>query len=113
LPSEHTEQVSFVNAFKSTYKDALIFAVPNGEFRAISTAKKLKAEGVTPGVPDLVVVFNERIIFIEMKRVKGGTVSAAQKEVIAKINSLGFDVIIGKGAKDAWDQLSAKLGNTK
>ena len=76
-PSEHDEQVGFINWFRAKYSGVLIFAIPNGEKRAISVAKRLKAEGVVRGVPDLYVpTWN---LWIEMKRASGGRLSPDQK----------------------------------
>ena len=69
---EHIEQVNFVNWFEYNYPTIKIIAVPNGGKRAISVAKKLKAEGVKRGVPDLFIP--ELKLWIEMKKVKGGSV---------------------------------------
>ena len=49
----------------------LIFAVPNGGKRNITTATRLKMEGVKPGVPDLMLPVARHGfhgLFIEMKR---------------------------------------------
>jgi len=54
-PSEHSEQVGFINWFRVQYPRVLIFAIPNGEKRSISVAKRLKAEGVVRGIPDLYI----------------------------------------------------------
>jgi hypothetical protein len=98
-PSEHDEQVGFINWFRAKYPSVLIFAIPNGEKRAISVAKRLKAEGVVRGVPDLYVpAWN---LWIEMKRASGGRLSPDQKEMINYLESIGNTVIIGKGASDA------------
>ena len=98
-PSEHSEQVGFINWFRSQYPEILIFAIPNGEKRAISVAKRLKAEGVVRGVPDLYVpAWN---LWIEMKRVSGGRLSTDQKQMISYLENIGHTVIIGKGATDA------------
>ena len=55
--SEHTEQVALFNWCKMMEgrhpQLALIFAIPNGGKRHIGTARKLKAEGVRSGVPDI------------------------------------------------------------
>lgn len=77
----------------------MIFAVPNGEKRAISVAKRLKAEGVVAGVPDLFVP--EWCLWVEMKRVKGGRLSPEQKKMIGYLERIGQTVIVGKGAKHA------------
>ena len=98
-PSEHSEQVGFINWFRAKYPDVLIFAIPNGEKRAISVAKRLKMEGVVRGVPDLFIpAWN---LWIEMKRVSGGRLSTDQKQMISYLENIGHTVIVGKGATDA------------
>ena len=98
-PSEHSEQVGFINWFRSQYPEILIFAIPNGEKRSISVAKRLKMEGVVRGVPDLYVpAWN---LWIEMKRVSGGRLSTDQRQMISYLENIGHTVIIGKGATDA------------
>jgi len=98
-PSEHEEQVGFINWFRAKYPDVLIFAIPNGEKRAISVAKRLKAEGVVRGIPDLFIP--QWTLWVEMKRVSGGRLSPEQKSMIIYLESVGQTVIIGKGATDA------------
>ena len=98
-PSEHLEHVGFVNWFRVQFPSVLIFAVPNGEKRAISVAKRLKAEGVVRGIPDLFIP--EWSLWVEMKRVKGGRLSPEQKQMIVYLESIGHNVIVGLGAKDA------------
>lgn len=51
--------------------DCTWWAVPNGGFRDARTASKLKAEGVKPGVSDLMILWRGRLICIEMKTAKG------------------------------------------
>lgn len=103
LPSEHDEQRGLVNWFRTQFPGVLIFAVPNGEKRSISVAKRLKAEGVVRGVPDLYVpAWN---LWIEMKRQKGGSLSKEQKGMIEYLHGIGHTVIVGKGATDASRQV--------
>ena len=101
--SEHSEQVGFVNWFRAKYPKVLIFAIPNGEKRAISVAVRLKEEGVTPGIPDLYIPSCN--LWVEMKRVKGGRISPDQKKIISYLESVGHTVIVGKGATDASKQV--------
>jgi hypothetical protein len=57
-----------------------LFAIPNGGHRNKIVAKKLKAEGVLAGVPDLcLLTFNEPIFF-EVKT-PTGTVSPEQRAI--------------------------------
>jgi len=51
--------------------------LPFGEFRTPATAGRLKAAGVTPGWPDLMLVGPRRIYFLELKR-RGGRLSEHQ-----------------------------------
>lgn len=78
IPTEHQEQVAFVEWFRLQFPGVMIFAIPNGGARNIVTAKKLKAEGVLPGVADLYIL--KWRLWIEMKRRKGGVLSKEQKE---------------------------------
>jgi hypothetical protein len=52
--SEHAIQADFVDKLKFLSIEGIdvSFAVPNGGHRHLGVAKKLKAEGVEPGVPD-------------------------------------------------------------
>lgn len=105
IPTEHEEQREVVRWFRQTYKGVRIFAIPNGGARSPATAGRLKAEGVSSGVPDLFVPAWG--LWVEMKRSKGGSVSAEQKGWISYLESVGFCCIVGKGAEDAKRQISA------
>jgi len=105
VTSEHDEQVGFVVWFRARFQGVLILAVPNGGKRHPATARKLKAEGVVPGVPDLFVP--EWNLWVEMKRAKGGRLSPDQRQVIAYLEEIGHHVIVGHGAEDASRQLIA------
>lgn len=50
---------------------AIVFAVPNGERRDKITGAKLKAQGVLPGAPDIIIAHNGIIAFVEVKTPKG------------------------------------------
>ena len=103
LPSEHQEQIGVIKWFRQKFPGVLIFAIPNGEKRSISVAKRLKAEGVVRGVPDLFVP--EWNLWIEMKRQNGGRLSPDQKNMIEYLHRIGHTVIVGKGAADASRQI--------
>jgi hypothetical protein len=97
--SEHMEQALFVQWFRQTFPDVRIFAIPNGGGRSRSQGAKLKVEGVSAGVPDLFIP--DGTVWVEMKRAKGGTVSAEQKDWHAYLRGLGQTVIVGYGFEDA------------
>ena len=99
MESEHLEQVRLVSWFRKTYPDVRIFAVPNGGARSGLQGAKLKAEGVSPGVPDLFIPAWG--LWVEMKRSKGGTLSPEQRDWIAYLDDCGYQCIVGRGFEDA------------
>lgn len=105
IPTEHEEQRELVRWFRQTYREVRIFAIPNGGARSPATAGRLKVEGVSPGVPDLFIPAWH--LWIEMKRTKGGSVSADQKDWIKYLEKVGYCVKVCKGADDAKMQISA------
>jgi hypothetical protein len=111
VPSEDQEQMMLVQWFRRTYPDVRIFSVPNGGHRHPAVAAKLKATGVASGVPDLFIPAWR--LWVEMKRTKGGSLSAEQKDWIFYLESVGFCCIVGKGADDAKRQISAFFNKRK
>jgi len=71
----------------------------------MATAAALKVEGTVKGIPDLFIPAWR--LWIEMKRQKGGVLSPEQKEIIEYLKSVQYCVIVGKGAEDAQQQISA------
>jgi len=72
---EHELQVACVKWFRLQYPEyaKLLFAVPNGGNRNITTAVRLKAEGVISGVSDLILLLGRNgynSLCIEMKHGK-------------------------------------------
>jgi len=109
IPSEHHEQALFVQWFRRTYPGVLIHSIPNGGHRSQATAIALKVEGTVKGIPDLFIP--EWRVWVEMKRIKGGSLSQDQKNIIAYLESVGYQVIVGKGflhAKEQIQQLNIK-----
>ena len=97
--SEHLEQARLVSWFRQTFPDVRIFAIPNGGSRSKSQGGKLKAEGVSAGVPDLLIPHG--MVWIEMKKAKGGSVSSVQRDWHRYLEGIGHKVIIGYGFEDA------------
>ena len=90
--TEHQEQTAFfawvdLKKIKTTELEN-IFAIPNGGLRNIVVAKKLKAEGVKAGVPDIFLAVARggyHGLFIEMKREKSGKLSDVQDGWMARL----------------------------
>lgn len=64
------------------------FSVPNEGKRAPRTANRLKAMGMVPGVPDIVIIINGIAHGLELKA-KGGHQSTAQRDVEAAWTAAG------------------------
>jgi hypothetical protein len=107
IPTEHEEQRELVRWFRQTHRGVRIFAIPNGGQRSIAAATRLKIEGASAGVPDLFIPAWK--LWIEMKRVKGGTVSAEQKDWLKYLEEVGYCVKVCKGAEAAKEQITAFL----
>jgi hypothetical protein len=107
MPTEHAIQSGFISGcriMEAQYPDlALGFAVPNGGYRTPTTAAKLQAEGVRPGVPDwmLPVARGGHIgLAIEFKR-PDGELSKAQREYLPRLAGAGWKVAIHTDASEA------------
>ena len=97
---EHNIQAACVRWFNLQWPEyrGLLFAVPNGGARSKATAGKLKAEGVVPGVADLILLvpfIQEGVQYfnglcIEMKTAKGRQ-SPEQKEWEDKVTGQGYE----------------------
>ena len=72
----------------------LLFAVPNGGRRDAREGARFKAQGVTAGVADLILLVpRPHILLLELK-VRGGKVSDAQKSWLAKAAAQGHAIVI-------------------
>jgi hypothetical protein len=111
IPTEHEEQRDFVRWFRRKFSDVRIFAIPNGGNRSQSAGAKLKAEGVSAGVPDLFVPAWR--LWIEMKRQKGGRVSPEQTDWMQYLESLGHTCLLCPGSENAQAQVDAFAATIK
>ena len=103
VPTEHEEQRELVAWFRRQYEGVRIFAIPNGGARSMATAGRLKVEGVSAGVPDLFIPAWR--LWVEMKRTKGGSVSAEQRDWIAYLEGCGYTCMVAKGADQAKEKI--------
>ena len=101
---EHRLQVVCVEWFRLLYPAhaLLLVAVPNGGRRDAVTGARLKEEGVTAGVSDLVLFCPKggwHGLLIEMKTV-GGRQSAAQKQWQQAVEQMGYYYVICRSRQD-------------
>jgi hypothetical protein len=108
VPTEHQEQVALMQwaALHATkYPDLKwLYAVPNGARTSMSTAKKLKAEGLRKGYPDIgldVARGGYHGLRIELKRQKGGRVSPEQIEWHGRLREQGYYCVTAAGCHAA------------
>jgi len=78
-------------------------ALPLDTFtKSWSVKMRNKSIGVRAGVPDLMVIKENRLIFIEMKRSNGGVLSDYQKEWIKELNKCNkVEAYVCKGYEEA------------
>ncbi len=114
VATEHEEQKAFCQFLD--LRHIKYFAVPNGFYtseknkaKKFGLLAKFKAEGVKKGVPDIVVFLEDYILFVEMKRTKGGIISKEQKEWICFLNTLPYaKAKVCKGYTEAVDFIKQK-----
>lgn len=102
IPTETYEQIRLVTWLEKM--GLKYYAVPNGGLRSMSEAIKFKRCGVKAGVPDVCVPFPSgpyHGLYIELKRMKGGSVSEVQKDWIRYLNSVGYHAVVAKGFDEA------------
>ena len=105
LPTEHQEQVAFIEWLKYQFPTVRYFSVPNGFFGVnFGIVQKLKKEGMQKGVMDIFLL--EFGVAIEFKRQSGGRLSPEQKDwAIYFEEKCGLKVIVAHGCQDAVNQL--------
>ncbi len=121
IATEYQEQVALVEYLE--IKGLKFSKLAQETFtRSWQVKMKNKMSGVRPGVPDMMIVIPERnakefmgikmspgaavipsrLLFIEMKRSKGGTVSEEQKKWLTELNKcLGVVAVVCKGFDEA------------
>lgn len=79
--------------------------IPNetgGDMLAKRRAIRMKRAGVSKGFPDYLIIYKGKLVFIELKRRKGGRVSLEQKEWLEVLNNVDNSVArVCNGADDA------------
>jgi len=85
-----TKQVAeYLEVLQLQKKVVLFSHIPQETFtKSWVTKNKNKAMGVRAGVPDMIIVFPKSVLFLELKRLKGGKVSDAQKAWIEALNNV-------------------------
>lgn len=78
--------------------EVLWFAIPNGEKRSKITGARLKRMGVRPGVADLMISWHVggqiRVLWCELKALKGGSLSPEQRRFRFDAENTGHDFYV-------------------
>ncbi len=111
IPLEDSEQTAIAQYLDLKIGHYNWCHVPNGGNRNAITGKKLKAQGVKAGVPDIIIFKRSKdVIFyrfvgvaIEMKRrdMKSSDVKPEQREWIRQLGDNRWLVYVAAGAGDA------------
>jgi len=104
--TEHEEQVNLINWCDAHHDHRVrsIYAHMNGVRTTIGAAMKAKAEGARAGIPDLFLPIGSNGFFglyLEMKRLKGGTLSDVQRKRMFALSQSGYECVRANGAEEA------------
>ena len=118
---EHNRVIAWAKLMVSTGQEPRLRFLRSG-FEGIrltmGVRMQVKRQSVSRGFPDLVLyvpveTYQREIyhaLFIELKRVKGGVISAEQKEMMALLVDQGYCVKVCRGADEAIKCISDYLG---
>ena len=80
--------------------------------RSYAQKNKAKALGVRSGVPDYIICLKDKLLFIEMKRLKGGKTSNDQAEWIESLNGIpNVEAVVCCGFDEAKAVIDENLAN--
>lgn len=122
VPKESDEQTAVVQW--AELHGLKLTSIPNSTWTSSFKQKAHNhATGLRKGFCDLIILIRPdqakdgkgRLLAVEMKRVKGGVISTAQRDWISALNCLGTDHIesvVAHGADEAIQYLSGYLKST-
>lgn len=128
---ESLSQIALIAWFKLRYPtlEGLLVGYPAGVYLGIKQRVRMKAMGLTPGFPDLMLLVPRYFeiyhpgstpkverhykpgLFIEMKSEKG-KVSKVQKEYHKKLADQGYTIVIPYSFEEAKDEIKKYLEET-
>ena len=109
-PLEKEEQIAFVEYCEvngiSVVSTQNGFKMPKAAFNYAAYSRTLKKMGLSKGFPDLIILEKNKsktheVLFLEMKRQKGGTLKPEQKDWIQKLDDKDYCVGVAKGCESA------------
>jgi hypothetical protein len=116
-PTEEQEQtavVQYLELLKDQGKVLLFSAVPNNTYtRSWNQKRKQYAEGVRKGVPDLIIVTPSKVLFLEMKRERGGYPRPEQREWLEALNGKEVVSTWAGGFDEAKEKIDQVIGTER
>lgn len=102
IPTEKDECIKLVQYLRiKGHKHSAIMHETGTGRNAKMMGVRNKQMGLTPGVPDYILIVNDNLIWIEMKRQKGGRLSEYQKGWIEALEQAGQTIRVCNGADEA------------
>lgn len=101
--TEHDLQVACLRWLQFAHPMVLCYAIPNGGYRTITTARAMRAEGQKAGMPDLhipIARHGYNSLYIEVKNGKARRLSEHQKEMHERLRDYGNKVVVCKTLDD-------------
>ena len=102
--SERKVQRSIIKECGKIFPQVFMAHVPNGAHLA-GTAGPLLGDGMRKGFPDLIVLWNHGVGFLEVKNSKGGTTSPDQVRMHEYLTSIGHRVAVVTSDAEAQEAL--------
>lgn len=96
--------VEYLELLQMQGKVVLFSHIPQETYtKSWATKRKNTKMGVRSGVPDMLILFEDKVLFLELKKAVGGVVSDAQDMWIKSLNDVSDDgVVIAKIASGWW-----------
>jgi hypothetical protein len=114
-PTEHEDAVTlarYLLVLQRMGKITLYSHVPNETYTpSFAVRRRNTQEGVRMGVPDYIIIVGNKVLFLELKRLKGSNTSDEQKEWILHLQGKTTEARICHGADQAMKFVSEFVAN--
>lgn len=113
LKGEEALQYSIFQYLRLFYPQIIACHYPSGGFRRLSEARKFKALGVLPGIPDILILRSEGDYHGFASELKFGSnkTTEIQNQVIKKLRQAGWWVVISRSLDQFAEQFSKYMND--
>lgn len=105
---ELVTQTTFRRRMRMEAPGVMLVAVPNAGKRTAWERRQRAAEGLTPGFPDMMALFDKTALFLEFKS-GTGALSNVQIDCLNRLAAQGFAVGVFRSADTATDWVRGHL----